>query len=84
MKSSCCCPMSKVVCFLVVVGAINWGLYGVFGVDLVAKLLGEMTLGARIAYGLVGVAGVLKVASCFIKCPCCKTGDQSKDECCKK
>ena len=84
MKQSCCCPVGKVVCLLVVVGAINWGLYGVFNIDLVAKLLGDMTLGAKIVYGLIGVAGVMKVVSCFVKCPCCKTDDKTKEECCKK
>lgn len=43
---------------LVIVGALNWGLMGLFQFDLVAALLGgqDATL-ARIVYVLVGLAG---------------------------
>ena len=43
---------------LVVVGAINWGLVGVFKWDLVAAILGEATIWSRIIYDLVGVSGL--------------------------
>ena len=44
--------------FLLVIGAINWGLVGLFGFDLVAFLLGEMTFLTRLVYGLVGLSGL--------------------------
>mgnify|MGYP001613296335 CR=1 FL=1 len=72
------CGMCKVVGLLVVLGALNWGLYGVFGVDLVARLLGEMTTGARVVYGVIGVAGVLKLLSIFKCCPCQKGSCEPK------
>jgi uncharacterized membrane protein YuzA (DUF378 family) len=43
---------------LVLIGAINWGLVGLFSFDLVAALFGEMTTLSRIIYTLVGAAGV--------------------------
>lgn len=43
---------------LVIVGAINWGLVGLFGFDLVASLFGEMSMITRIVYDLVGISGV--------------------------
>ena len=47
---------------LVVVGALNWGLVGLFKFDLVAALVGEefgqVNLASRIVYVLVGLAGV--------------------------
>ena len=43
---------------LLVVGAINWGLVGLFNFDLVAFLLGNMTVGARIIYTIVALAGI--------------------------
>lgn len=64
------CGMCNVVGVVVALGAINWGLYGVFQLDLVAKLLGEMTTGAKIVYGLIGVAGILKVLALAKCCPC--------------
>ena len=80
MKNGACCPVCKIAGLLTAIGAINWGLYGIFGIDLVAKLLGEMTMPSKIVYGLIGVAGVIKLLSCFIKCPCMK----SDGETCKK
>lgn len=43
---------------LVIVGAINWGLVGLFGLDLVAALFGSMPTVSRIVYVLVGIAGL--------------------------
>lgn len=43
---------------LVIVGAINWGLIGFFGFDLIRILFGDMTLLSRIIYALVGVCGL--------------------------
>lgn len=53
--------VSLLALVLVTVGAINWGLVGLFGIDLVQKLFG-MTIFAKIIYILVGVAGVYHVA----------------------
>ncbi len=46
---------------LIVIGAINWGLIGFFGFNLVAAIFGSSTAGIvvqRIIYALVGLAGV--------------------------
>lgn len=43
---------------LVVIGAINWGLIGFLGFDLVRVIFGDMTLLSRIVYALVGIAGL--------------------------
>ena len=43
---------------LVVIGALNWGLIGLFNFDLVRIIFGEMTLLTRIVYGLVGLSGL--------------------------
>lgn len=44
---------------LVIIGAINWGIIGLFGVDLVGSLLGGTTSAiSRIVYTIVGVAGL--------------------------
>ena len=49
----------KLIAFvLVIIGALNWGLMGAFHIDLVARLLGEMSLLSRIVYILVGISGV--------------------------
>jgi uncharacterized membrane protein YuzA (DUF378 family) len=45
---------------LLVVGGLNWGLVGLAGFDLVAALLGEMSVLSRSIYGLVGLAAVYR------------------------
>jgi uncharacterized membrane protein YuzA (DUF378 family) len=42
---------------LVIVGAINWGLVGLFGFNLVESILNVGTL-TNIVYDLVGLAGL--------------------------
>lgn len=43
---------------LVVIGAVNWGLIGFFGFDLVRVIFGDMSLLSRIIYALVGICGL--------------------------
>jgi uncharacterized membrane protein YuzA (DUF378 family) len=50
--------LSTVFAVLVVVGALNWGLVGLFQFDLVAAIFGEGSALARIVYTLVGIAGL--------------------------
>ena len=50
--------LDRAVLGLALVGALNWGLVGLFRFDLVAKLLGgQASPFSRIVYSLVGVAG---------------------------
>ena len=47
---------------LVTIGALNWGLIAVFGLDLVAAIFGmgfgEISALSSVVYGLVGLAGL--------------------------
>jgi uncharacterized membrane protein YuzA (DUF378 family) len=45
---------------LVVFGALNWGLVGAFGIDVVSRLLGS-SLAAKIVYILIGVSGIIMI-----------------------
>ena len=57
-------PLHWSALVLVIVGALNWGLWGLFQMDLVAALFGGQTaLPARIVYGLVGLAGLIVAAT---------------------
>jgi uncharacterized protein len=44
--------------FLLVVGGLNWLLVGLFDLDLVARLFGDMSPLSRIVYVLVGLSAV--------------------------
>jgi len=47
-----------IVAILVIVGAINWGLLGLLGFNLVTVLLGEGTMLTTVVYDLIGLSGV--------------------------
>ncbi|MBQ3310441.1 DUF378 domain-containing protein [bacterium] len=51
---------------LVIVGAINWGLVGIFNLDLVAKLFGDMTLLSRTVYTAVDIAAIVSIIAMSI------------------
>ena len=46
---------------LVIIGALNWLLIGLFKFDLVATLFGNMSVLSRIVYSLVGVSGIISL-----------------------
>ena len=46
---------------LVIIGALNWLLIGLFSFDLVATLFGNMSVFSRIVYSLVGIAGIISI-----------------------
>ena len=48
---------------LLVVGGLNWGLFGLFQLDLVATLFGGVPLIATVVYALVGASALYQVAS---------------------
>ena len=51
--------INKIALILTIVGAVNWGLIGIFGFDLVAWIFGgQLSVGARIIYTLVAICGV--------------------------
>jgi len=43
---------------IAIIGAVNWGLIGIFQFDLVAFLFGDMSWLSRIVYILVGISGL--------------------------
>lgn len=43
---------------IVFIGALNWGLIGLFRLDLVRLIFGDMSLLSRIVYVLVGICGI--------------------------
>lgn len=46
---------------LVIIGAVNWLLIGLFNFDLVATIFGAMSVMSRIVYVLVGIAGLISI-----------------------
>lgn len=56
----------KIALLLVIIGALNWGLIGLFEFDLVAEIFGgQDEIGSRIVYSLVGIAGLVSLGLLF-------------------
>lgn len=51
----------NIVLTLVIIGALNWLLIGLFKFDLVAMIFGEMSVLSRIIYSLVGLSGIVSI-----------------------
>ena len=72
------CGVAKVCWWLVVLGAINWGLVGVGAYlsqnwNVVNLVLGSWPKVEWLAYVLVGIAGVMTLVGC--RCRVCKGGN---------
>lgn len=58
--------MDKIALLLVIIGAVNWGLIGIFQFDLVASIFGgRAAVVSRIIYTLVGAAGLWCISLLF-------------------
>ncbi len=54
--------MDKLALILVIIGALEWGLIGLFQFDLVATLFGGAdSVISRIVYTVVGLAGIYAI-----------------------
>ena len=58
--------LDKISLVLVIIGAINWALIGIFQFDLVAYLFGgQAAVVSRIVYTLVALAGIWAITLLF-------------------
>lgn len=58
--------LERLALLLVIIGALNWGLIGLFQFDLVATLFGGAeSMISRIAYTLIGLFGVYAIKFLF-------------------
>ena len=59
--------IDKIALILIIIGAINWGLIGIFNFNLVDSIFGEMSVISRIIYSLVGISGIWGIKLIFDK-----------------
>ena len=50
---------------LVIIGSLNWGAIGLFGVDVVSSIFGVGSMISRIIFSLVGIAGLWTITILF-------------------
>lgn len=59
--------IDNIALLLIIIGAINWGLIGLFNFNLVDTLFGTMSIISRIIYILVGISGLWGIKLFFNK-----------------
>ena len=59
--------IDNIALILVIVGAVVWGLIGLFNFNLVETLFGNMTIISKIIYILVGISGLWTIKLLFDK-----------------
>lgn len=59
--------IDKIALLLIIIGAINWGLVGLFNFNLVDTIFGTASLISRIIYVLVGISGLWGIKLLFDK-----------------
>lgn len=58
--------LRRIALALTIIGALNWGLIGLFRFDLVAAIFGGQTAGlSRLIYTLVGLSGLICLSYFF-------------------
>ena len=56
--------IQKIALVFTIIGAINWGLIGLFNFNLVEAVFGDALLSA-IIYMIVGIAGIINIMLLF-------------------
>lgn len=58
--------MDRISLILVIIGALNWGSIGLFGIDFVGLLFGgQLSSVSRVIFAIVGLAGLWSISLLF-------------------
>lgn len=57
--------LQKICLVFTIIGAIVWGLIGLFDFNLVAYIFGEGSMLSRIIYTIVGITGLINIGLLF-------------------
>ena len=58
--------LQKIALVMTIIGAINWGLIGLFDFNLVATLFESVEIIEKLIYILVGIAGLINIGILFM------------------
>lgn len=53
--------LQKIALVFTIIGAIVWGLIGIFDFNLVTFIFGDGTILSRIVYIIVGICGIINI-----------------------
>ena len=59
--------IQKIALSITIIGALNWGLVGLFDFNLVHFLFESIEIMEKITYILVGIAGLINIGALFMK-----------------
>lgn len=58
--------LQKIALVLTIIGALNWGMVGLFEIDIVASLFnGSDSIISRIIYIIIAIAGIINIGLLF-------------------
>lgn len=57
--------LQKITLAVTIIGALNWGLIGLFDFNLVEFIFGANSLLSKIVYILVGICGIINIGILF-------------------
>lgn len=77
-----CCKFIKCLSLLLVIlGALNWGLFGATQLDLIAYFFnGPTSFWSRIIYTIIGIAGIICLFSIGSFCKKCSSSCSKNQE----
>jgi uncharacterized protein len=50
--------LKKLAALLVLIGALNWGLIGLFNLNVVTEIFGSAATVTKVIYSLIGLSGL--------------------------
>lgn len=57
--------LQKIALVFTIIGAIVWGIIGLFDINIIDSLFANMHMIARIIYIIVGVCGIINIGLLF-------------------
>ncbi len=57
--------VQKIALVFTIIGALNWGLIGLFDFNLVTTIFGDDSLLTNIVYIIVGITGLINIGILF-------------------
>lgn len=58
--------LQKIALVITLIGAINWGLVGIFDFNLVETIFKDLNMLHRIIYSIVGICGLINIGILFM------------------
>ncbi len=57
--------VQKIALAFTIIGALNWGLIGIFDFNLVETLFGDFNMLPNLIYAIVGICGLINIGIYF-------------------